>query len=177
MSIYSLELCNTKWLWHRNRCTIYTIRFHVQIGHMWQPALCGYTALVRRCETVSKIGLPVACHADVALKYAKTGSSVNSPNGPWAQRELLYLTPHRRQETRCDADGYLYRRDDVSSNIAIMPRWEGNRKSPRRYVDYVLSSPQLLPISYRLTNDDYIFGNFDLIWCTVQRWRPIVLWP
>ena len=34
--------------------------------------------------TASKIRLPAVCRVHVALKYAKTGSSVNFPNGPLA---------------------------------------------------------------------------------------------
>ena len=57
-------------------------------------------------SSTSKIGLPTACRADVALKHEKTGSSVNSPNEPWAvtggQRAVLQDTSLTTSETmRC----------------------------------------------------------------------------
>ena len=48
------------------------------------------------CPTIlpaaSKIRLPAPCRGDVALQYAKPGSSVNSPNGPGGERAIAPST-------------------------------------------------------------------------------------
>ena len=67
---------------------------------------CYNLLLTQSLIPASKIGLSAAFRADVALKYAKTGSSVNSPNGPWAvtggERSLeLDTSPTTSDTMRC----------------------------------------------------------------------------
>ena len=71
--------------------------------HTKNPSVGDIKSLKSSDTTASKIGLPAPCCGDVALRYAKPGSSVNSSTGPWAptgeERAVVLATlPKARRE-------------------------------------------------------------------------------